>query len=127
MRVINGQLNAFGKTPARNVEAIDSITNIIEYDRGINDGFYVGKELMSFPGVVKGEAYLFVPREYFWILTKRGLTMETSQGSALNLSQQESGWYYIGGQYDDEFFGSSQVGTTLADGYGAVIKITLPV
>jgi len=125
-RVIGGQLNAFGKTAGRNVPPLDAVTNIIEYDQGITDGFKVGKETMSFPGVTKGEAYMFVPREYFWILNKRGLTMETSEGSALSLSQQESAWYFIQTQYDDEFFGSSQSGTSLDDGYGAIVKITLP-
>lgn len=126
-RVIGGQLDAFGKTAAKAVPALDYIDNIIEYDQGINDGFTVGKETMHFPGVTKGKAYMFVPREYFWILTKRGLTMETSTGSALTLAQQESAWYFIQTQFDDEFFGSSQAGTTLADGYGAIVEITLPV
>ena len=124
-RVIGG-IDAFGKTAGKNVPALSFISSIIEYDQGINDGFKVGKETLSFPGVTAGKAYMFVPKEYFWILKKRGLTMETSTGSALTLSQQESAWYFIQTQYDDEFFGSSQAGTSLADGYGAIIEITLP-
>lgn len=124
-RVVNGQLNLFGKTPSANLPALP-ITNIIEYDRGINDGFTVGKKTISVPGVTAGKAYMFVPKEYFWVLVKRGLTMESSTGSALTLSQEDKAWYHIQGAYSELFFGSSVAGTSLADGYGAIVEITLP-
>jgi hypothetical protein len=117
-RVIDGQLNAFGKTPARNLPALN-IDSIIEYDRGITDGYTVGKEEISFPGVTAGTAYMFVPKEYFWVLNKRGLTMEMSEGNALTLTKEEKAWYFISTKYDTLFFGEE-------DGYGAIVKITLP-
>lgn len=124
-RVINGQLNAFGKTSARNVPALP-IDNIIEYDHGITDGWTYGKETLSYKGVTQGTAYMLVPREYLWVLNKRGLTRETSEGNALSFSQEKNGWYYVDTVFDDLFLGSSKSGTTLSDGYGAIVKITLP-
>jgi len=81
---------------------------------------------LSFPGVTAGKAYLFVPREYFWVLNKRPLTMETSRGSALQLSTEERAWYRVQSEFSKIFFGSSYPGTSLGAGYGAIVEVTLP-
>ena len=125
-RVINGQLNAFGKTPSRNMPPLGGITSIIEYDHGITDGWTYGKETLSYPGVTAGKAYMMVPKQYLWVLNKRPLTQEISEGDATNFSREKRGWYYVDGVFDKYFFGSSQPGTTLSDGYGAIVEITLP-
>ncbi len=126
-RCIYGQLDINGSAGTRgfNRQALP-ITQIITYDGGINDGFAWGKKTMSFPGVTAGKAYLFVPRQYLWVMNKRPLTMETSQGSALQLSNEEKAWYRVFAHYNKVFLGSSYPGTSVGAGYGAVVEITLP-
>jgi hypothetical protein len=127
-RVIRGQLQtggANGTLTTQNVSALP-IANLIEYDQGITDGFSWGKETLSFDGVTAGKCYMFVPREAFWVLNKRPLTLETSQGTALQLSTQESAWYAVQAEYDKVFLGSSYPGTAVGAGYGYVIEVTLP-
>lgn len=126
-RVLRGQLDIGGAAGTRghNRQGLP-IAEIIEYDRGITDGFGWGKDSLDFPGVTVGEAYIFVPREFFWILTKRPLTMETGRGSVLTLSTEERAWYACGGRWSEDFFGSSYPDTSLVAGYGAIVKITLP-
>lgn len=124
-RVIDGQLNAFGKVAGKNLPAL-AFSNMIEYDRGINDGFYVGKTQISVPGVTAGKAYLFVPKEYFYVLVKRPLTMETSTGEALTLSQEHKAWYTIQDAWAHPMFGENYQTGVHKTGYGAIIEITLP-
>lgn len=127
-RVIAGQLQTGGTNgtlTAQNVQGLP-IQNVIVYDRGINDGFTWGEKIMSFPGVPAGKAYLFVPREYFWVGTKRPLTMEMGAGSTLQLSTEERAWYRVQGEWLDRLLGSSAPGFAGGAGYGAVIEITLP-
>jgi hypothetical protein len=126
-RVIRGQLTlggTKGTLSTVNLQALP-IGEIIEYDQGMTDGKTWGKKTLSYPGVTQGTCYLFVPREYFWILTKRPLTMETGRGSVLQLSTEERAWYACGGKYFKDFLGSSypDAGTS---GYGAIVKVTLP-
>ena len=126
-RVVNGQLDINGAAGARgyNRQALP-IDTIMEYDRGITDGFTWGKETLSFPGVTAGKAYLFVPREYFWVANKRPLIMETGRGSVLQLSTEEKAWYRAQGEYYKPFLGSSYPATAVGAGYGAIIEVTLP-
>lgn len=127
-RAIQGQLQANGPNgtiSAMNLSGLP-INQIIEYDQGITDGFTWGKETLSFDGVTAGKCYLFVPREYFWVLNKRPLTMETGHGSVLQLSQEERAWYNVQTEFYKIFLGSSYDGTTLGASYGAILEITLP-
>ncbi|MGD8567395.1 MAG: hypothetical protein PVJ39_04885 [Gammaproteobacteria bacterium] len=125
-RAINGQLATAGGDAFRGRNNTPlPINEVIEYDRGANDGFTWGKKTMSFSGVTQGTCYLFVPREYAWVATKRGLTMESSTGSALTLSQEERAWYFVQGEYLKDFLGSSYSGAS-SSGYGAIVEITLP-
>ena len=126
-RVVNGQLDLNGAAGARgnNRQALP-IASIVEYDRGITDGFTWGEETLSFPGVTAGKAYLFVPKEYLWVGNKRPLTMETGRGSVLQLSTEERAWYGVQGEYTKVFLGSSFPSTSVGAGYGAIIEITLP-
>ena len=127
-RVINGQLQSGGTggtLNSINTSALP-IAQIIEYNQGINDGFTWGKETLSFPGVTAGKCYLFVPREYFWVMNKRPLVMETGRGSVLQLSTEERAWYRAMTEYHKIFLGSSYPATAVGAGYGAVIEITLP-
>lgn len=125
-RVINGYLSGMGGDATRGVNnSALPINEIIEYDQGANNGFVVGKKTISMPGVTAGTCYLFVPREYAWVATKRGLTMESSMGSALTLSKEERAWYFVQGQYLKDFLGSSYSGAGTS-GYGAIVEVTLP-
>lgn len=124
-RVVNGQLEANGGGARGNVVAALPISRIVQYDQGINDGFTVGKTLMSFPGVPAGKAYLFVP-DIAIVATKSGLTMETGTGSPLQLSTEERAWYMAQGEFFDDFLGSSAPGTSLGAGFGFIIEVTLP-
>lgn len=126
-RVVNGQLDINGAAGARgnNRQALP-INTIVEYDRGITDGFTWGKETLSFPGVPVNKAYLLVPKEYFWVANKRPLTMETGRGSVLQLSTEERAWYGAQGEYTKSLLGSSHPSASVGAGYGAVIEITLP-
>lgn len=128
VRVINGQLTTAGTDGtinATNAQALP-IDNIIEYDQGINDGVKYGKDTLSFPGVTVNKCYLFIPREYLWVVNKRGLTLETGQGETLQLSTEERAWYRVQGEFFKDFLGSSFPGTALGAGYGAIIEVTLP-
>lgn len=124
-RVINGQLGSGNGTIAGQNMASLPIDTIIEYDHGITDGKKWGKKTLSYPGVTQGKAYLFVPREAFWVAVKRPLTMETGRGSVLQLSTEEKAWYGVQGEHYKQFLGSSYpaAGTT---GEGFIVEITLP-
>lgn len=125
-RVIRGQLNTGGGAgyAGSNRQALP-VGEIIEYDQGINDGFTWGLKTMSKPGVTQGTCYMFVPREYFWVLNKRNLTMETGRGSVLQLSTEEKAWYRANGKFDRIFFGKTAEGVN-QNLYGAIVEITLP-
>ena len=124
-RVINGQLGSGNGTITGQNMASLPIDTIIEYDHGILDGKTWGKKKLSYPGVTQGKAYLFVPREAFWVAVKRPLTMETGRGSVLQLSTEEKAWYGVQGEHYKQFLGSSYpaAGTS---GEGFIVEITLP-
>ena len=126
-RVLAGQLtsNPGGTLTTQNAQALP-IQNLIEYDQGITNGFTYGKKTVSYPGVTAGKCYLFVPRDYLWVVNKRGLTLESGAGSVLQLSTEEKAWYRADGIFTKDFLGSSYPDTALGAGYGAIIEITLP-
>lgn len=121
--VIRGQLNG-NSAKSSNRPALP-INAIVEYDQGINDGFTVGKETISAPGVTAGTIFLYVPGVLL-VASKRPFTMETGKGSVLELSTQEYAWYRVQGVYSKTFLGSSYAGTALGDGYGYTVKVALP-
>lgn len=123
--VIRGQLNGNGADARSANRPGLPVSTIIEYDQGITDGFTIGKETASFPGVTAGKAYLFVPGVMI-VANKRPLTMETGRGSTLELSTEERAWYRVQGEYSKTFLGSSYPGTGLGAGFGYIIEITLP-
>lgn len=126
-RVLAGQLtgNPGGTITTQNAQALP-IQNIIEYDQGITNGFTYGKKTLAYPGVTAGKCYIFIPREYLWVVNKRGLTLEAGTGSVLQLSTEEKAWYRVDGIFTKDFLGSSYPGTALGAGYGAIIEVTLP-
>ena len=124
-RVINGQLGSGNGTITGQNMASLPIDTIIEYDHGILDGKTWGKKKLSYPGVTQGKAYLFVPREAFWVAVKRPLTMETGRGSVLQLSTEEKAWYGVQGEHYKQFLGSSYPGAGTS-GEGFIVEITLP-
>lgn len=124
-RVINGQLGIGNGTISGQNMASLPIDTIIEYDHGITDGKKWGKKTLSYPGVAENKAYLFVPREAFWVAVKRPLTMETGRGSVLQLSTEEKAWYGVQGEHYKQFLGSSYPGAG-TNGEGFIIEITLP-
>ena len=124
-RVINGQLKGSnGTMTVQNMQALP-IANIIEYDHGITDGLTWGKETLDFPGVTTGVCYVFVPKEYLWVVNKRPLTMQTGAGETLQLSTEEKAWYRCYGAYFTDFLGSSFAGASTTS-EGAIIEVTLP-
>ena len=125
-RVLSGQLTvggAKGTLTTMNMQSLP-IDTIVEYDRGILDGYTYGKEELNFPGVTAGKCYLYVPREYMFVMNKRGLTLETGAGSVLQASTEEKMWYRVNGVWMKDFLGGSYSGGT--SGTGAIIEITLP-
>lgn len=120
--VIRGQLNG-NSAKSSNRPALP-INAIVEYDQGINDGFLVGKETASVPGVTAGTIYLYVP-DVLLVASKRPFTMETGRGSVLELSTQEYAWYRVQGVYSKTFLGSSYPGTALTDGFGYTVKAAI--
>ena len=123
--VIRGQLNMNGGQAMGSNRPSLPISEIIEYDRGINDGIVLGLETLSFPGVTAGKCYLFVPG-IAKVANKRPLTMETGRGSVLELSTEERAWYRVQGTYMYDLLGSSYAGFALGAGYGAIVEVTLP-
>lgn len=124
-RVISGQLaGSNGTIGVQNMAALP-IGAIVEYDRGINDGITYGKDTLSFPGVTKGKCYMFVPKEYSWMVNKRPLTLQTGMGDVLQLATEKKSWYRVCGAYLKDFLGSSFAGASTS-GEGAIIEITLP-
>lgn len=123
--VIRGQLNMNGGQAMGSNRPALPISEIIEYDRGINDGIVLGLETLSFPGVTAGKCYLFVPG-IAKVANKRPLTMETGRGSVLELSTEERAWYRVQGTYMYDLLGSSYAGFALGAGYGAIVEVTLP-
>jgi hypothetical protein len=124
--VIRGQLNGNGSSARTRNRPELPISQIVEYDRGINDGKVLGKKTLSFPGVTAGKGYLYVP-DVALVANKRPLTMETGIGSVLELSTEERAWYSVQGEYLDALLGSSAA--TPAGGvagYGAIVEVTLP-
>lgn len=123
-RAINGVINVGGKGKVANRTPLTEITDIIPY---YGDSITVGKKTYTFTGVTKNYAYLYVP-DIGITRKKRGLTQETSEGSALTLSQEEMAWYFIQQNYMNEFFGSSDatVFAKTGAGFGFIVKITLP-
>jgi len=124
--VIRGQLNGNGSSARVNNRPALPVEMIVEYDRGINDGFTIGLKTASFPGVTAGKAYLYVPG-YALVATKRGITFETGMGSVLDFSTEERSAYCVQGEDLGDLLGSSAstpVGG--AAGYGAIIEVTLP-
>jgi hypothetical protein len=124
--VIRGQLNGNGSNArTTNRPALD-VSQIVEYDKGINDGKVLGKKTLSFPGVTAGKGYLYVP-DVALVANKRPLTMETGIGSVLELSTEERAWYSVQGEYLDALLGSSAATPAGgAAGYGAIVEVTLP-
>jgi hypothetical protein len=124
--VIRGQLNGNGSSArAQNRPALP-ISQIVEYDQGINHGKTLGKKTLSFPGATAGVGYLYVP-DVALVANKRPLTMETGIGSVLELSTEERAWYSVQGEYLDPLLGSSaSTPAGGAAGYGAIVEVTLP-
>jgi hypothetical protein len=124
--VIRGQLNANGGGARGANRPSLPIGMLLEYDRGINDGFTIGKKTQSIPGVTVNKGYLFVP-DVALVANKRGLTTETGQGSVIDFATQERSWYCVQGEDLGDLLGSSAstpVGG--AAGYGAIVEVTLP-
>lgn len=123
--VIRGQLNANGGQARGSNRPALPIQQIIEYDQGINNGFTIGKDVVSLPGVTAGKCYLFVPGVML-IGNKRPLTMESGMGSVLDLSTEERAWYGVFGGFYKQFLGTSFVGSSCGAGYGYIVEVTLP-
>jgi hypothetical protein len=124
-RVIRGQLESNGGGAVGAIRAALPISALIEYDRGINDGFTIGNTDIDLPGVPEGKVWLFVPNVVI-VANKRPLTMDSGKGSVLELSTEERSWYHAQDEYFKDFLGSSFPGTALGDGYGFIVEVTLP-
>jgi hypothetical protein len=120
-RVISGGL--VGASGVAQIVSALPLTGIIPYGGGIQDGLPWGKEILSYPGVAKGEFYLVaVTRFGGYTLIKRDLTLETGIGEVLQLSREERAWYRVGKTFIDWLIGS----TSGSKYYGAIIQGSLP-
>lgn len=122
--IIRGQLNENGGGARGSNRRALPINQIIEFDHGINDGFTIGKELVSLPGCTAGTVYMFVPG-VLMIGNKRPLTMESGMGSVLELSTEERAWYSVFGGFYKQFLGTSFVGSTCGAGYGYIVEVKI--
>jgi len=124
--VMRGQLNGNGSGVRSSNRPALPISQIVEYDQGINNGFTIGKKSISLPGVTAGKGYLYVPGVAI-VANKRPLTMETGIGSVLDLSTEERSWYSVQGESLDNLLGSSAATPAGgAAGYGHIVEVTLP-
>ena len=119
--VSGGLVGAGGLRQMVNALPIDGI---IPYAHGIQHGLPWGKvEALNFPGVKEGEFYFAGVTPYGGMtFIKRDLTLETGQGSVLQLSREERAWYCIGVTFMDWLIGKTEGGKA----YGGIIKGTFP-
>jgi len=120
--VVNGALAGVGGL--QQIGAALSIDGIIPYGCGLNHELEYGKEKLSYPGVPRGKAYVFVKVESFggYRFVKRNETMEVGQGDVLGLSPEHKAWHRIRGLFSDFVLPSTESSVN----YGAVIEVTLP-
>jgi len=122
-RVVNGGLNQI--LSIQQITQALPFSEIIAYGAGHMNGMTWGQETLAFPGVKKGEAYVFLPNPLGGIvLDKRPLTLETGTGSVLQLSTEERAWYRINGLFHKWFMGGAMAGGKA--GTGNIVKVVLP-
>lgn len=127
-RILNGQLAMSGSsagvgTQVINVEKLP-IDEIWIYK---GDVLYIGPERVVYPGVPTNKAYLVVTSASDngnLVATKRGLTMEMGRGDVMTLAREKRAWYFVQGQYNNEFFGATG---GCSAGTGFCVEIDLPV
>lgn len=126
-RVIRGQLASFtaGNVTSLNLSPLSMISEILTYDQGMTNGDNWYGETLSFPGIAAGYFYMYVPRAYAWILTKRGLSMEAGVDLGIYTTRESRIWYECSGSYLDDFLGYAKGGAGV-DGDGAIIKVAMP-
>ena len=122
MPVINGALQNVGGI--QQLAPALSLSGVIAYGGGLNDGLEYGKEKLSYPGVPEGKAYIFIKIDSFggYRIVKRNETMEVGEGDVLGLTSEKKAWHRIRGIHNG-FVLPGMDGTTA---YGAVVEITLP-
>jgi hypothetical protein len=90
------------------------IEGVISYGGGLQNGYVWGKEILSFPGVPQGTAFIVVKTDIGGFnLVKRDLTLEQGIEETLQLLTKKRAWYWIGETFLD----------WLID---ATVKVTLP-
>jgi hypothetical protein len=120
--VVNGALaNAGGIQQIASALPIDGV---IPYSGGLNHGQPYGKEILNYPGVAMGEAYVFVKIESYggYRIVKRNETMEVGEGDILGLTTEKRAWHRIRGVYRDWVMQKTEG----SKNYGAIVKLTLP-
>jgi len=120
--IVNGALQAVGGI--QQLASSLPIDGIISYGCGLNHGFKYGKEILSYPGVPAGKAYVYVKVNTFgaYRLIKRSETMDIGAGDVLALTSEHRAWHRIRGIYTDWVKPKTEGGKA----YGAVIEVTLP-
>ena len=107
-----------------NLEALP-IDDLIVYK---GDSYTVGKDVITYPGIAAGKAYLFVPGPSgapAYTLVKRQLTQEVGRGQLLHLAREQRAWYFVQTEFIEEFLGSSSSAFS-GSGFGYCIEIDLP-
>jgi hypothetical protein len=117
--VIEGNLRGVGGT--RLIGNPLPIDSIVVYNGGENDGLVYQKEILSYPGVPKGVAYLALKeRAGAQIVEKIDWTLEIDPAS--NRINGEKRYYYtVFGVYNENILPATINGKA----YGAIIKIAL--
>jgi len=122
-KIVNGGLSQI--LSIQQITQALPFSEIIAYGAGHMNGMTWGQETLAFPGVKKGEAYVFLPNPLGGIvLDKRPLTLETGTGSVLQLSTEERAWYRINGLFHKWFMGGAHPSGKA--GTGNIVKVTLP-
>ena len=120
--IVNGALAGVGGI--QQIASALPIDGIIPYGCGLNHGLKYGNEVLSYPGVPQGKAYVFIKVDSFggYRFVKRNETMEIADGDILGLTAEKRAWHRIRGNYADFVLPVTESDKA----YGAIIEITLP-
>lgn len=131
-RAINGRL--LNGSEVRNLDALSEISRMLPVNPKSMKYF---AETKRYAGCDPDIAYLMIPRERNYVVTKRGLTHKTGPGDAFALESDKEAWYRVDAVFNDHFLGGDTDDPapsddplddqgTLTQGDGRIVMIHLP-